>query len=157
MVTLRKIDEYNFAKVIRLEVAKGQENFVTSNAFSLSQAYVMPECRPVAIYNGMTPVGFAMYALDRDEGEYWIYRLMIDKSCQRRGFGRAAMELLIAKIRAEAPERERLFISFEPENEGAKKLYGSLGFVPDGREVDGETVYRLDLRQAEAAGPNCGA
>jgi len=145
MVTLRKIDEYNFAKVLRLEVAEDQQDFVTSNAFSLSQAYVMPECRPLAIYNGMSPVGFAMYALDRDENEYWIYRLMLDKNQQRKGFGREAMKLLIAQIKKEAPDRRAIYISFEPNNEGAKRLYTSLGFVPDGREVDGETVYRLDI------------
>ncbi|MDO4741127.1 MAG: GNAT family N-acetyltransferase [Eubacteriales bacterium] len=146
MVTLRKIDEYNFAKVIRLEVAEDQQDFVTPNSFSLSQAYVMPECRPLAIYNGMTPVGFAMYALDRDEDEYWVYRLMIDKNQQKKGYGRAAMQLLIEHIKKEAPEKETLYISFEPHNEGAKRLYSSLGFAPDGREVDGETVYRLQLR-----------
>lgn len=146
MITLRKIDMYNFAKVIRLEVDESQQDFVTSNAFSLSQAYVMPECRPLAIYNGMSPVGFAMYALDRDEHEYWVYRLMIDKNHQRKGFGREAMRLLIEHIKKEAPDRDRLFISFEPTNEGAKRLYTSLGFVPDNREVDGETVYRLNLR-----------
>jgi len=146
MITLRKIDVYNFAKVIRLEVDESQQDFVTSNAFSLSQAYVMPECRPLAIYNGMSPVGFAMYALDRDEHEYWVYRLMIDKNHQRKGFGREAMRLLIEHIKKEAPDRDRLFISFEPTNEGARRLYTSLGFVPDNREVDGETVYRLNLR-----------
>lgn len=146
MITLRKIDMYNFAKVIRLEVAEDQQDFVTSNAFSLSQAYVMPECRPLAIYNGMRPVGFAMYALDRDEGEYWVYRLMIDKAQQKKGYGREAMGLLIDWIKAEAPEKEVLYISFEPTNEGAKRLYSSLGFVPDDREVDGETVYRLKLK-----------
>lgn len=145
MVTLRKIDEYNFANVIRLEVAEDQQDFVTSNAFSLSQAYVMPECRPLAIYNGMTPVGFAMYALDRDDGEYWVYRLMIDKNQQKKGFGREAMKLLIAHIKKEAPEKGVLYISFEPQNEGARRLYTSLGFTPDNRVVDGELVYRLEI------------
>ena len=145
MVTLRKIDEYNFAKVIRLEVDKEQEDFVASNSFSLSQAYVMPECRPLAVYNGMTPVGFVMYALDRDDGEYWIYRLMIDKARQRKGYGREAMRLLIEHIKKEAPDRRVIYISFEPHNEGAKHLYTSLGFVPDNREVDGEIVYRLEI------------
>ncbi len=145
MVSLRRIDAYNFGKILRLEVAPEQENFVTSNAYSLSQAYVMPECRPVAIYNGMTPVGFAMYALDEEDGEYWIYRLMIDKNQQKKGFGRAAMLLLIEKIRQEAPDRGVIYISFEPENEGARRLYTSLGFVPDNRMVDGELVYRFNV------------
>ena len=146
MISLKNVDVYNYVKVIRLEVAPEQKNFVTSNAFSLAQAYVMPECRPVAIYNGMTPVGFAMYALDKEDGEYWIYRLMVGAEFQRRGFGREAMRLLIERIRKEAPERAVLYISFEPENEGARHLYTSLGFVPDNRIVDGEEVYRLNLQ-----------
>lgn len=145
MISLRKIDEYNFARVLEMQVAPEQADFVTPNAWSLSQAYVMPECRPLAVYNGGTPVGFIMYALDRDDGEYWIYRLMIDRRYQRRGFGRDAMRLCIELIRAQAPQRRVLFISFEPQNAGARGLYESLGFVPDGRMVDGETVYRLAL------------
>ena len=146
MISLKKVDEYNYAKLIRLEVAPEQRNYVTSNAFSLAQAYVMPECRPVGIYSGLTPVGFAMYALDREDGEYWIYRLMIDARYQRRGYGREAMQMLIGRIKAEAPERTVLYISFEPENEGARRLYTSLGFVADGRIVDGEEVYCLKLQ-----------
>ena len=146
MISLKKVDEYNYGKLIRLEVAPEQKSYVMPNAFSLAQAYVMPECRPVAIYSGLTPVGFAMYALDREDGEYWIYRLMIDAQYQRRGYGREAMRLLIERIKEEAPERTVLYISFEPENEGARHLYSSLGFVPDGRIVDGEEVFRLMLR-----------
>ena len=145
MISLKKVDAYNYVKIIGLKVSPEQENFVASNAFSLAQAYVMPECRPVAIYNGMTPVGFAMYALDKEDGEYWIYRLMIDQQFQKKGYGREALRLLIERVRAEAPERTVLYISFEPENEGARHLYSSLGFVSDGRIVDGEEVYRLDF------------
>ena len=63
-----------------------------------------------------------------------------------RGYGRAAMLLLIDRIRSEMDEnRHRIFISFEPENEVAKSLYESLGFVPDGRVEYGEIVYRLEI------------
>jgi diamine N-acetyltransferase len=87
-----------------------------------------------------------MYCIDENDREYWIYRLMIDQRHQGRGYGRAAMLLLIDRIRSEMDEeRHRIFISFEPENEVAKSLYESLGFVPDGRVEYGEIVYRLDV------------
>ena len=146
MVSLEKVDAYNFVKIIDLDVAPEQKNFVRPNAVSLAQAYVMPECRPLAIYDGRTPVGFAMYALDKEDDEYWIYRLMIDAQYQRRGFGREAMRLLIERIKAETPKRSLLYISFEPTNEAAQHLYSSLGFVSDYRHVDGEIVYRLELK-----------
>ena len=145
MIVLRSIDGYNYRRVIELSVAEDQRDFVADNVHSLAQAYAMPECRPVAVYEGMQPVGFAMYALDADDGEYWIYRFMIDQRFQRRGYGREALRLLIARIRAEAPDRRVLYLSYAPENAAALALYSSFGFVPDGRMVDGEIVLRLAL------------
>jgi diamine N-acetyltransferase len=37
-------------------------------------------------------------------------------------------------------------ISYEPENEAARKLYASLGFVEPGEIMDGETLAVLNLR-----------
>ena len=145
MIVLRAIDGYNFRRITELSVTEEQKGFVASNVYSLAQAYAMPECRPLAVYEGMEPVGFVMYALDADDQEYWIYRFMIDRRFQRRGYGRQALRLLIERIRAEAPDRRALYISCEPENAAALALYTSFGFVPDGRVVDGETVLRLAI------------
>ena len=140
MIRLRPVDKYNFVRVLKLELAKEQEDFVTSNAFSLSQAYVMPECRPFALYSGMDPVGFVMYTLDEDDREYWIYRLMIDRREQRKGYGREGLRETLKQIRREAPDRKVVYISVDPANTVARRLYESEGFVPDGRVVDGEDV-----------------
>ena len=145
MLALRRIDGYNFNKIIALQVTEEQRDYVASNVFSLAEAYAMPECTPLGVYNGMEPIGFVMYALDAEDNEYWIYRLMIDAKYQHMGYGREALRLTIAEIRRIAPEKKVLYISFEPDNAVAKHLYGSFGFEPDGRTVDGETVYRLAL------------
>ncbi len=146
MVRLVAIDRHNYLSILDLAVHENQRRFVASNMYSLAQAYVQPECEPLALYAENKPVGFAMYCLDRDDHEYWIYRLMIDKRYQRRGYGREAMRLLIDRIRAEADENHRaIFISFEPDNAAAKSLYESMGFVSDGRVEYGEVVYKLDL------------
>ena len=146
MLRLVEIDRYNFRSVLNLSVFPEQETLVASNEYSLAQAYAQPECVPLGLYIGNTPVGFAMYCLDPEDRQYWIDRLMIDRNHQRKGYGREAMRLLISRIRALADERHTyVYISFEHENSAAKSLYESLGFVPDGREIDGETVYRLKL------------
>jgi len=146
MLRLVDIDRYNFRSVLGLSVFPEQESLVASNEYSLAQAYAQPECVPLGLYIGNTPVGFAMYCLDPEDRQYWIDRLMIDRNHQRRGYGREAMLLLISRIRALADERHNyVYISFEHENTAAKSLYESLGFVPDGREIDGEIVYRLKL------------
>ncbi|MEG1547327.1 MAG: GNAT family N-acetyltransferase [Clostridia bacterium] len=143
MITLKPIDRNNFIAILKLSVSVPQQEFVASNSFSLAQSKVQPECVPLAVYDGDLPVGFVMYAMDEDDLEYWIYRVMIDKSCQSRGYGREAMRRLIALIREDTAHRI-IYISFEPSNSWAMALYESMGFVPDGRIEDGEIVYRLD-------------
>ena len=146
MLSLVEIDRHNYLSILDLSVSEEQRSFVASNTYSLAQAFVQPECVPLALYAENKPVGFAMYCIDESDREYWIYRLMIDQRHQGRGYGRAAMLLLIDRIRSEMDEqRHRIFISFEPENEVAKSLYESLGSVPDGRVEYGEIVYRLDV------------
>jgi diamine N-acetyltransferase len=142
MIFLKNVDQENFREVIGLTVADGQKNFVASNVFSIAQSKIQPENIPLAIYNDDVLVGFAMYGLDPDDQEYWISRLMIDKQFQAKGFGRQAMTRLISLIR-EDTSHHVIYLSFEPDNERARKLYESLGFMPDGRMCDGEIVYRL--------------
>lgn len=146
MLRLVEIDRYNYLSVLDLSVSSEQKSFVASNQYSLAQAYVQPECVPLALYAENKPIGFAMYSLDENDHQYWIYRLMIDQRYQGVGYGREAMKLLIERIRELMDdEHKRIFISFEPENEIAKSLYESLGFVPDGRILYGEVVYFLEL------------
>lgn len=146
MLRLVEIDRYNYLSVLDLSVSPEQRDFVASNQYSLAQAYAQPECVPLALYAENRPVGFAMYCLDEDDHQYWIYRLMIDQRYQSVGYGRAAMHLLIDRIRGLSDDEHRLiYISFEPENVIAKSLYENLGFVPDGRVLYGEVVYFLGL------------
>ena len=146
MLHLVEIDRYNYLQVLDLSVSAEQKSFVASNQYSLAQAYAQPECIPLALYAENRPVGFAMYGLDEDDHQYWIYRLMIDQRFQGVGYGREAMHLLIDRIRGLSDEEHnRVYISFEPENEIAKSLYENLGFLPDGRVLYGEVVYVLAL------------
>ncbi|RNF39907.1 GNAT family N-acetyltransferase [Planococcus salinus] len=142
MIEFREIDRHNFFDVIDLRVADEQKCFVAPNVFSLAQAKAFPECVCLAIYNDNVLVGFTMYCLDFDDKEYWIYRLMIDSKYQSKGYGKAAMEKLIDRIKQDK-EHQMIYLSFEPENVLAKQLYEKLKFEADGRIIDGEVVYKL--------------
>lgn len=144
MVRLSPIDKSNWMKVLKLRPREDQKGFVANNSVSLSQAYVFKECVPLAVYDEDEPVGFCMYAPDDSDGSIWILRLMIDERHQSRGFGRRAMELLLDRIKQDK-SRHVVYLSFEPENARAKGLYESLGFMDDGRMIDGEAVYRMDI------------
>ena len=143
MVTLREVDRKNYLEVIKLAVSEEQKEYIASNVFSLAQAKVQPECVPLAIYSDNDLVGFVMYCMDVDDNEYWIYRVMIDTRHQNRGYGRAALLNVIDIIQADK-KYNKIYLSFEPENTVAKKLYEKLGFIPDGRIIHGEIVYCLN-------------
>ena len=110
MITLRPISKDNFWDCIDLAVHPEQQSFVTSNAISIAQSKVQPECIPLAIYNEDVMVGFVMYCLDTDDDEYWIYRLMIDQHYQNQGFGTEALHQVIELIKDDkTPRGTRIF------------------------------------------------
>lgn len=144
MVELIKITRENVKECIRLEVAEEQKRFVAANAVSLAQAYVAlvnENCVPMpfAIYHDGAMVGFIVFSfiMAKDpiaRGKYYVWRLMIDKLFQKRGYGRQAMERALELIRTFlCGDAEEVTLSYEPDNHVARRLYASMGF----RERDG--------------------
>ena len=55
---------------------------------------------------------------------------MIDKKYQGQGFGKQALKLVLDFIKTfPCGESEACWLSYEPENEVARKLYLSFGFI----------------------------
>ena len=103
--------------------------------------------RVTGIYDDNTPVGFLMYGLNLEHPtqQAFIIRLMVDEKHHGRGYGRFGME----KMREFFHGDERIKavgISYEPENEVARKLYASLGFVETGKMLGEELEAILRLR-----------
>lgn len=147
IVTLQPITRDNVWQCIRLKVAPEQEHYVASNAVSLAQAAYETECVPLAAYDGDTMVGFAMYAWNKDESTYWIYRVMVGRDHQRKGYGKALMRALLDRLQS-LPNSRKIAISYETDNDVARRLYQQAGFVETGEVVEGETVARLPLGTA---------
>ena len=145
-VTLKEIDRDNWRAATKLTVAPEQESFVASNVYSLAEAKVHPDHVPLAIYDDDTMVGFVMYTLNPADGNYWIFRLMIDAAHQGKGYGRAAMEQTIRRM-LEQHNPPVIMLSYVPGNDAAAKFYASLGFEKTGEIVDGEVVVRLPLSE----------
>jgi len=143
MISLRLVTKDNIEEIIALEVQEKQKDFVLSNVISIAQAYVQPECKPVAIYENDTPVGFMMYCIDSDDDEYWIYRLMIDQKFQRQGFAKKATELMIKEIKKDK-SRNKIFLGLDQKNECAAKLYQSLEFKFNGQAFGKEQIMVLE-------------
>lgn len=151
-VRLREITPDIEDAVLALRVAPGQERFVASMAQSFHDAVDEPEqnawmCAVVA--DGI-PVGFVMVAWDLVPvpgelwGPYYLWRLLIDAGHQRRGFGAAAIALVVDAVRADGADT--LLSSCVPGEGSPQPFYERLGFVPTGElDPDGEVILALDL------------
>jgi diamine N-acetyltransferase len=142
MVSLREITVDNFDAVIELKVDEKQKNFVLDNTTSIAQSKVQPECIPMAIYSDDIPVGFLMYCIDKDDGNYWIYRFMIDKKYQGNGYAKKGMELLLNIIKNDK-SHNLIILDVKKESIEAVELYKSFGFKFTGQVFGTSHVMEL--------------
>lgn len=157
MLSLQRIDGRNVWDILKLKVSKEQQNFVAGNDISLIEAYICKtengQIFPFGIYHDGVPVGFLMIGFGTDsswddapaiaQNNYDLRRLMIDAKFQGRGYGKEALMLALEFIRTfPCGKAEFCWLSYEPNNEVARDLYRSYGFVETG-EKDGEEVIAV--------------
>ena len=157
MVRLEEINGKNVWEVLKLKVSEEQKAFVAPNDISIIEAYIAVshhgKAFPFGIYDGEVPVGFCMIGFGTDDewedapaaarDSYNLWRLMIDERYQGRGYGKAAMALILDYIRSEpCGPAESCWLSYEPENQRAKALYASFGFRETG-EFDGDEAIAV--------------
>ena len=144
---LVEINKDNWLRTVLLttnEDAKATvvEKFVASNALSIVQSIYETGWIVKGIEVDDKVIGFAMYGLDEDTKNYWICRLMIDHKCQGKGYGREAIQLILDEMK-QLDGCETIYLSTEPDNEVAIKLYESFGFQKTGNMNEGEVEFIL--------------
>ncbi|MEA2495551.1 MAG: diamine N-acetyltransferase [Thermoleophilaceae bacterium] len=82
-------------------------------------------------------------ALAHEDGEHWLWRLLIAAPHQRRHYGRATLELVTDLVRADGATE--LFASYVPGEGDPSGFYLRAGFEETGRVEYGERVMRLAL------------
>ncbi len=162
MVELRKIDHGNWLKCIELEVSGEQRRFINPNIFSLAEAYVHSDankadaeeyyrCIQFAVYHGDEMVGFAQLTYEKEydfDGKpaYELYKLMIDKKHQGKGFGQEALRLLLDYIKTSPyGGAENIYVQWHLENTASERLFTANGFVIVGTDEDGAVTARRKL------------
>ena len=152
-IILQPVTAVNWRDLIKLKVREDQNHYVASNLYSIAEAQFGWEegghwdFYPFGAYANDEPVGFVMYCLNFDHPRFqaFIMRLMVDDQFQGKGYGREIMRQVLDGFRAD--ERiKNVGISYEPENEVARNLYASLGFVEPGELIENETLAVLNLR-----------
>jgi diamine N-acetyltransferase len=143
-----QINETNFIDAFHLELAEGQDRYVSNPVRSLAQAYVYyKQCTPFGIFHGDKMVGYVMVIYDYGIPEYDIWHMMIDRSEQGKGYGRAALQNVLDYIR-EKPfgDSDRVALTCNKENQTAMKLYLKAVFAPTGRSDEDEIELAMQLR-----------
>lgn len=136
------LDAENWEEAANLTLRPDQVEFIAPNVASIAESRFHPELQPCAIYAGKTMVGFCMYARSNHDGEYWIYRFMIDQRYQRQGLGLRAMTELVSRIAA-LPNAPEINIAYDDHNEAARQLYQRAGFIEGGFAPWGERTAKL--------------
>ena len=157
MLKLKKINRNNIVEILKLEVFDNQKSFVATNNSSIIESYIaLTENNHVftfGIYKDDTPIGFLMIGFDVDsddegapriaKGNYNIWRLMIDKKFQGQGFGKEAMDLALEFVNTfPCGTAKYCWLSYESDNDVARQLYKSVGFV-ETNEKDGEEIVAI--------------
>ncbi|WP_170561262.1 GNAT family N-acetyltransferase [Ruegeria atlantica] len=153
MVEFILLSQKTLRPLAALTVRDDQAGFVATNLMTMAQSIFESGSDIYGIWNGDEPVGLlatidmAHPDADLDDGDdpdgVYIWRLMVDKSQQGRGYGKAALEF--AKSVALKKGRANLVISVVDEPGSALPLYQAFGFVPTGRLVDGEVELIMRL------------
>ena len=151
-IKLEPVNDKNREAVLALSVREDQP-FVAPNDVSLRQAEETNAkapgvARPFAIYADEKPVGFCMFAFapeaEDPDDRYWLWRFMIDKNEQDKGYGQAALAEIIRYFKENGADM--LYLSTEPENELGLHVYHKFGFRETGIISDDETVLMRMLK-----------
>lgn len=153
-VELVDVDDRNLGAVLAIAVASQQRRFVGTVREALADAAAYPHAKPWyrAVYADGEPIGFVMLSWDVEPqppeiiGPWFLWKLIIDESRQRRGYGAKVVELVADLVRREGASE--LLTSYVEGDGGPAGFYERLGFEPTGEvDADGEIIVRLPLHQ----------
>ncbi len=149
-ITLQAVTAANWRALIALRVSADQAAWVAPNHVSLLEATYGFQGElahlilvPLAVYADDTPVGLVLYNTAPAYDRFFIMRLMVDQNQQGKGYGRAALNQLLALFRA-YPQAKEVAISYNIDNQPARRLYLSCGFV----ELDPDDAGGVVMWQA---------
>lgn len=155
MIKLLKVDAHNVWDIIKLEVDDKQKDYVATNNESIIEAYTLQKGKAFTfgIYDDDLLIGFVMLGYDVDDEPiyvrncYSLWRFMIDKKYQNKGYGKKALEVVLDYIKTyPCGYSEYCYLSYVEDNIVAKRLYTSFGFKETGDKDEDEiiAIYKLN-------------
>lgn len=161
MLHFEEITNKNIWDVCKLEVNDNQRDFVAENIQSLAEAFATRNegnnALPYAIYEDDIIIGFVMIGKgtvgNPDESEliknnYVLWRLMIDKKYQGKGYGLKTIDAMVNYIKTfPLGKAKYVWLSYEEENKRARDIYLKYGFKETKEMCGNEIIAVLDLEE----------
>jgi diamine N-acetyltransferase len=140
-VTFENLDEY-----CDLD-ANDNGKFVATNSYSVAQSKFNKNFIVKGIRCSDEEVGFVMYEINETRKEMYIYRFMIDKEHQKKGYGKMALEEL--KKIGEESDCKLIKLSTSEENKRGIKVYEASGFIDKHEKHYGEEVFEYLIKRSD--------
>lgn len=142
-VSLRRITALTVNAICELSetLTEAQRNKVADNGNSIAEAHFSENSWFRAIYADDTPVGFVMLHIGSDfdiidcPGAF-LWRMMIAGPFQGKGFGKAAIALVVRELKARG--FGELYTSYGEGEASPEGFYASIGFKRTGEVYDDE-------------------
>ncbi|MBK0062105.1 MULTISPECIES: GNAT family N-acetyltransferase [unclassified Acinetobacter] len=146
MIKICEVDKDNCFDICELTSNKDGigtifEDFICCNAISLAESKYYPECKPKALYNHETLIGFFMYKHFSSSNEVEVCRFMIDYKFLGQGYGRKSFSSILDFFKRDGIKTVNIMI--DDHNVIAKNLYTSFGFIFTGKILKEEYYYQL--------------
>ena len=96
----------------------------------LARAWLQRKLHPrvFKVYDGETAVGMGMYLDDPEKNAHDFCQLFIDKQYQGKGYGKAAVRLVLDAMKEEG-KYSKVSMCYVEGNETSRKLFEQFGFV----------------------------
>ena len=146
MIKLAEITEENWVAVASLSVKDSQKGYLAPPIGIIARGYVYRNCngRVFCIESNGVPVGVALVREFTDEPlGYDLQQFMIDGRYQGRGYGSAALGLILDGLRKEA-RYDHVEVCVKKADAEAIRLYEKFGFTDSGY-VDEDAPDSLNM------------
>lgn len=130
MIRLELVNKDNFDQVLDLEVAPKDQRRVASVEYSLAQAWLYRDSEvlfPYAVKSGQLTVGFLLLSYQPMENSYYIWRLLIDKEYQNRGYGKEVIRHILS-LAKEDSSCQKVSVNYVIGNHKMRYILEKLGF-----------------------------
>ena len=146
MLRLTDVTEENWMAVAALSVREDQRGYVAPAVGILARAYVYRDCRARVrvMEDGGVVVGAALVREFTEEPlGYDLQQFMVDGRYQGRGYGSAALGLILDELRREG-RYDHVEVCVKKDDEAAIRLYARHGFTDSGY-VDEDVPDALNM------------